>query len=157
MMILTRGLRMFSANTSYALNVLLFDVWENGMAPTFDRLFLVRDYVAPDGKILGDGFIFTDFVDDTYAFIPAEYVKLSNSEFKINLTGGQVISNMKGAVDRIEKDNDIKKLLNIICNEEGWSMVLYEGYWEGTNLYEVMLYNKANPSLSVTNVFQMKE
>ncbi len=153
----TRGLRMFSTNTSSSLNVLLFDVWENGMSPTFDRIFLVREYVAPDGTVLGDGFVFTDFVDDTYAFIPAEYIKLSNSEFRINLTGGQVISNMEGAVKRIENDNEIKELLNKICNKDGWSMVLYEGYWENTNLYEVMLYNKANPALSVTNVFQIKD
>ena len=153
-----RGLRIFSSNTSPALNLVLFDVWENGEEPVFDMFSLIRGFVTSEGEELGDGLVFGDFKsDDNYTFVPVEYIKVSNHEFKIRMTGGEVRSNVEGAVERVANDSDIKNLLELMCHEKGWSIVLYEAEWGGASLYEINMYSNAAPSKNVNHVFMIPQ
>lgn len=99
--------------------------------PEFKKLLAVIGYVTPDGEELGDGLIYTSSDGSEFAYIPVDYVKTAEHQFKIVRTGEDIITsaNWAAAADKINNDADINDYLDIICSENGWSVAVdYFGF-----------------------------
>jgi len=126
-------------------------LWGGG-EPDLNTVYIVNDYVAVDGKSLGQGFRFSCGSDELYAFVPADIVKLGESKFKF-VRNGDVVTNVEGAAERIATDPDVIAFFDIMCNDKGWSVDCDVSNYGDFEFWEVNLYNMEDPSIQLDDVF----
>jgi len=126
-------------------------VWGGG-EPNLGTVHVVNDYVAVDGKSLGQGFRFSGGSEELYAFVPADIIKLGESKFKF-VRNGDVVTNIEGAAERIATDPDVIAFFDIMCNDKGWSVYCEKSDYGGWDFWEVVLYNIEDPSIQIEEAF----
>ncbi len=137
----TRGMLLRAYGSEGPMYDYATSALDNKVGPGVSKLLAVMGYVTPEGENLGDGLVFATRDKSSYAFIPVDFVKITENSFKMVRQSGDVITNIDGAADIIATDVDINAYLDILCSEQGWRMALdYFSF----GMYQITTFQLAN-------------
>ncbi|MFA8434650.1 MAG: DUF4302 domain-containing protein [Marinifilaceae bacterium] len=115
-------------------------------APRLQRVNIKNKYVSPDGQDLGAGVVFRQSNDTDFAFLPLKMIKVGENHIKFE-RNGDVVTNIEGAEEKIANGTNIKAILDLVLEPQGWmigcDVITLEG---GSTHYDCVFYNVANPS-----------